>query len=424
MKVKRFFITILVILIGFFGTKFILDRLNFSRNYNINGSDVTFDDDAINKEKGQYLILLVGVDKNGDDESNKDFTRTDTIMLISADTKTGNMELLSIPRDSRIKIRDKFDKVNHAHAFGGIELTMQTLRQFLGLDIDYYVQIDYQALMNIVDALGGVDYNVPEGIVIDKGSVQIKPGPNHLNGNEVLWYLRTRSIYNSGDIGRVNTQQAFVKAMVDEIVNKSKNINLMTFITNYIKYVKTNLPMNAMFDLAGHINKFSSDKMTTHTVPGMATMIDGVSYWIPDYQKTWDIVDQYYSNFKLEKWTKEDSGYEEYEDYGQIEDESQYSGVRTNEDSGNEEYYEDPAQYNDNSYTEDSNETYNENWEQPEEDEYYYYYETIEVPVNTEQNSETTTDDTQTNTIENNESKDTEVKPQPQAQPQPAGDGN
>ena len=253
MKAKRFFITLLVILVGFFGSKFILDRLEASQKYNINGNENIINDDAINKEEGQYLILLVGVDKNGNDD-NTDFTRTDTIMLISADTKTGEMELLSIPRDSRVKIRDKFDKVNHAHAFGGIELTMQTLRQFLGLDIDYYVQVNYQALINIVDALGGVDYDVPEGINIHKGKVKIHPGPNHLDGNEVMWYLRTRNIYNNGDIGRVNTQQAFVKAMVDEMVKKSKDMNLMTFISNYIKYVKTNLPMSAMLDLSGHIN--------------------------------------------------------------------------------------------------------------------------------------------------------------------------
>ncbi len=333
MKAKRFFITILVILVGFFGSKFILDRLQASQKFNINGNENIINDDAINKEEGQYLILLVGVDKNGNDD-NTDFTRTDTIMLVSADTKTGNMELLSIPRDSRVKIRDKFDKVNHAHAFGGIELTMQTLRQFLGLDIDYYVQVNYQALINIVDALGGVDYDVPEGINIHKGKVKIQPGQNHLDGNEVMWYLRTRNIYNNGDIGRVNTQQAFVKAMVDEMVKKSKDMNLMTFISNYIKYVKTNLPMSAMLDLAGHINSFSSDKMSTHTVPGMEQTINGTSYWIPDYDKTWQIVDDSYSNFKLKNWEKKDSGYEEYKDFGQIEDQSQTSGITEKKDDG------------------------------------------------------------------------------------------
>lgn len=395
MKAKRFFITLLVILVGFFGSKFILDRFEASQRFNINGNENIINDDAINKEEGQYLILLVGVDKNGNDD-NTDFTRTDTIMLISADTKTGEMELLSIPRDSRVKIRDKFDKVNHAHAFGGIELTMQTLRQFLGLDIDYYVQVNYQALINIVDALGGVDYDVPEGINIHKGKVKINPGPNHLDGNEVMWYLRTRNIYNNGDIGRVNTQQAFVKAMVDEMVKKSKDMNLMTFISNYIKYVKTNLPMSAMLDLAGHINSFSSDKMSTHTVPGMEQTINGTSYWIPDYDKTWQIVDDSYGNFKLKNWKKEDSGYEEYKDYGQIENQSQTSGIIEKESDGQAEEapvpetqtipmqntnqnWQAPAQNNNESYQAPA-ENYNNDYV---DDGYYEEYEIIEYITTT-----------------------------------------
>ena len=325
-----------MILIAFFGSKFALDRLYAGqKDYNL-GYNETDNDNAIKTEEGEYLVLLVGVDKNSADDENTDFTRTDTIMLLSANSKTGEMKLLSIPRDSRIKIRDKFDKVNHAHAFGGIELTMQTLRNFLGLDIDYYVQINYQALINIVDALGGVDYDVPEGVYVDKGAVQIEPGENHLDGNEVMWLLRTRNIYNNGDIGRVNTQQQFVKSMVDEMVKKSKNINMMTFVTNYLRYVKTNLPMGAMMDLAGNINNFSSDKMDTMTVPGMEQTINGTSYWIPDYKKTWDIVDKNYGNFKLENWSKENSGYEEYEQIDQIDDQSGESGIEIKEEKQEE----------------------------------------------------------------------------------------
>ena len=388
MKAKRFFITILVILIGFFGTKFILDRLYASQKFNINGNEGILADDAINKEDGQYLILMVGVDKNGDDDDNTDFTRTDTIMLVSADTKTGEMELLSIPRDSRVKIRDKFDKVNHAHAFGGIELTMQTLRQFLGLDIDYYVQINYQALINIVDALGGVDYDVPEGIVIDKGKVQIKPGPNHLDGNEVMWYLRTRNIYNNGDIGRVNTQQAFVKAMVDEMVKKSKDMNLMTFISNYLRYVKTNLPMTAMFDLAGNINNFSSDKMSTHTVPGMEQTIYGTSYWIPDYEKTWQIVDENYANFKLENWKKEDSGYEEYKNYGQIEDQSKTSGIEPKKETEDQSTSQPQVPNTQTIPIQNENQNQNQNQNQSVESQPQYNQQTYQPPAENNSNNQ------------------------------------
>lgn len=328
MRIKKFLAVLLVFALSFVGVGYAFDYLDQKSNKEAYGKSNTFEDNAIKTSENEYLILLVGVDKNSAEVENEDFTRTDTIMLLKADTKDGTIDLLSIPRDSRVKVRNTFDKVNHAHAFGGIELTMQTLRNFLGLDIDYYVQINYQGLINIIDALGGVDYEVPEGVAIDRGSgIKIDEGMNHFDGELTMWYLRTRNIYNNGDIGRVNAQQDFVKAMVDQAVEKSKEINLMTFITNYIKYVKTNLPMTAIYDLATNIDKFSSDKVDTFIVPGMEQTIYGTSYYIPDYEKTWDIVREVFPSFILENWTKEDSGYKEYENFGQIIDQSGYNGL-------------------------------------------------------------------------------------------------
>lgn len=308
MKLKRFLAVFLVAVMAYFGSNAILNKLEANQAY---GDDFSFDDDAVNKNAHEHLILLVGVDKNFSDEENEDFTRTDTIMLLKANTETGKIELLSIPRDSRVKIRDEFDKVNHAHAFGGIQLSMQTLRNFLGLDIDYYIQVNYKAVENIIDALGGVDFNVPKGVNIDLGKIKIKEGPNHFDGEHALWYLRTRKIYLTGDLGRVNAQQGFMKAMVDEIVKKSEKINLMTFITNYFKYVKTNVPMGVLVDLTNNIKKFSSDKVTTLTVPGNEQTIDGISYYLPDVEKTWELVDTHFKNFKLKNWTREKSGFEQ-----------------------------------------------------------------------------------------------------------------
>ena len=265
MKIKRILAIVFVFALSFIGSKFALDFLNQRTDPTYAGSG--FEDNAVKKSDNEYLILMVGVDQAAGEENNEDFTRTDTIMLLKANTKDGTIKLLSVPRDSRVKIRTGFDKVNHAHAFGGIELTLQTLRNFLGLDIDYYVQINYKALINIVDAIGGVDYEVPEGVEIDKWNLHVRPGMNHFNGTETMWYLRTRHIYLNGDIGRVGAQQDFLKAMVDQAVQKSKQMNLMTVVSTYIKYVKTNLPMSIIADLLANIDSFSSDKVETFTVP-------------------------------------------------------------------------------------------------------------------------------------------------------------
>lgn len=327
MKLKRFLASVLILVLVFFGSNKVLDMLQDKKNIENYGVQ------AAEKNKGQLvdnelLVLLVGVDKNSNSDPG-DFTRTDTMMLCKANTETGEIDILSIPRDSRILVRDQFTKANHAHAYGGIELTLQSLRNFLGIDIDYYAEVDYEAVVKIVDALGGVDYEVPEGINVKRGTyIDIKPGKNHLSGEEVLWYLRTRNIYENGDLGRVGTQQAFMKAMVDEMVKKSSEINLSTFIQTYLSDVKTNVPVSIMANFASDIDSFSSSKVTTHLVPGVAQMIGGVSYYIPNYEKTWDIVDEVFAKYKLAGWSKEDSGYEEYFDFS-YDDENDEDSITT-----------------------------------------------------------------------------------------------
>ena len=307
MKIRRFFVVVFVFALSFVASKFAFDFLDQRANQAL-FADGTFEDQAVKTSKDEYLILMVGVDKAAGEENNEDFTRTDTIMLVKANTNDGTIKLMSIPRDSRVLVRNTYDKVNHAHAFGGIELTLQSLRNFLGLDIDYYVQVNYQALVEIVDAIGGVDYEVPEGVEIKKWTLDVKPGLNHFDGTDTMWYLRTRHIYDNGDIGRVEAQQDFVKAMVDQAVEKSNQMNLMTVISSYIKYVKTNLPMGAIVDLVKSIPNFSSDKVDTFIVPGEEATINRISYYIPDERETWDIVDDVFGDFKLKKWTEEDSG--------------------------------------------------------------------------------------------------------------------
>ncbi|MDD7305633.1 MAG: LCP family protein [Peptoniphilaceae bacterium] len=324
MRIKRFLASVLILLLVFFGSNKVLDMLQDKKNIENYGAY------AAEKNKNQIvdnelLILLVGVDKNPDSDPG-DFTRTDTIMLVKANTETGKVDMLSIPRDSRIKIRDEFTKANHAHAYGGIELTLQSLRNFLGIDIDYYAEVDYDAVVKIVDALGGVNYDVPEGINVKRGTyIDIKPGKNHLSGEEVLWYLRTRNIYINGDLGRVGTQQLFMKAMVDEIVKKSSKINLTTFIQTYLADVKTNVPLSIMINMATNIKKFSSANVKTYVVPGIPQMINETSYYIPNYEKTWQIVDKVFDKYKLKDWSKADSGYDEYFGYsydGQLSEDS------------------------------------------------------------------------------------------------------
>ena len=335
MKFKRLLITLLTVATVYFGSNLFLNRLENKKNITNYGKEAA-SENKYQKVDHEILVLMVGVDVNENNE-NPDFTRTDTIMLCKINAETGKVDLLSIPRDSRIKVRDEFTKANHAHAYGGIGLTLKSLRDFLGLDIDYYVEINYDALVDIVDGMGGLKYKVPKGISIDHGDVHIRPGINDMDGMDVLWYLRTRKIYDNGDLGRVNAQQEFLKAIVNELVKKSKEISMTSLIETYFKDVKTNLPFSTMVEFANSMSNFSSDKFKTYTVPGEASMIDGISYYIPDYEATWDIVNKVFPNYKLKGWKKEDSYYWEYEyynysykNYGSNED---YNKIKENKDN-------------------------------------------------------------------------------------------
>ena len=364
MKIRRFFALVFVFALSFVASKFAFDFLDQRSNAANHSNGGTFEDQAVKTSKDEYLILLVGVDKAAGEENNEDFTRTDTIMLMKANTKDGTIKLLSIPRDSRVLVRNTYDKVNHAHAFGGIELTLQSLRNFLGLDIDYYVQVNYQALVNIVDAIGGVDYEVPEGVNIKKWTLNIKPGMHHFNGTDTMWYLRTRHIYNNGDIGRVHAQQDFVKAMVDQAVKKSNEMNLMTVISSYIKYVKTNLPMSAIVNLVKSIPNFSSDKVETFIVPGNGAYINNISYYIPDERGTWDIVNDVFADFKLSKWKEEDSGLPE-SNHASINQEAPVNIFPKNNNINNQTY--EPNYNYENNYENTHENNYNNSSEYQEE---------------------------------------------------------
>ena len=399
MKLKRFLAVFLVAVFAYFGSTAVLNKLEAKEMRAINGD--SFDDDSANTNEHEHLILMVGVDENPDGE-NEDFTRTDTIMLIKANSETGKVDILSIPRDTRVKIRDTFDKVNHAHAFGGIDLTMQTLRNFLGLDIDYYVQVNFKAVENIIDALGGVDFDVPKGFNVKTDDVTIKEGKNHFNGKEALRYVRTRSVYNNGDIGRVEAQQGFMKAMVDEIVKKSENIDLTTFVTNYLKYVKTNVPMGTILDLTNNIKNFSSDKVKTHLVPGHEQTIYGTSYYLPDFDKTLDIVDKNFETFKLKNWTRDKAGFDSEIEEDTNEEDEYYEPVAPQEieytepsysnnyDYVEEEYVPDTSytpQRPDASYTPPASEEVEESPEEPSEVEKPSIPEEPNVPEESEEES-------------------------------------
>ena len=244
--------------------------------------------------KDKSTIMIMGVDTRDDDVG-----RSDTLMIAAVDPKRDQASLLSIPRDTRVKIAGHgWDKVNAAYAYGsaksgvlgGEKLAQRTVEDFLGVNIDHYVVIDTHAFQKIIDALGGIDIDVEKrmyyedpwdddgGLVID-----LKPGMQHMNGKTAVTYVRYRD--EEGDIGRIKRQQKFMKACMEKVTSPSIIPKLPTVIKEVMGSVKTDLSFRQLLEFAGTLKEAQKNGLKTDMVPGRPLYISGVSYWIPDVEK-------------------------------------------------------------------------------------------------------------------------------------------
>ncbi|WP_313758217.1 LCP family protein [Tissierella sp.] len=256
------------------------------------------------KVKDEILFLMMGVD--AEDVKKSKGTRTDTMMLFKVNFETGEINLLSIPRDTRVLVRGKKDKINHAHAYGGPELTMKTLRDFLNLDIDYYVKVDYRAVMEIVDAIGGVEIDVPQRMKYDDTTpgipplhINLKKGLQTLDGKKAHDFLRYRKGYAEGDIGRIKAQQMFMKELIKQTLKPKNIIKLPKFVETYYDYVETNIPFKVIAKGALSATKIDLENMTTNTIPGEGQRISGADYWIYYKEETKKVVEEMFGDYLL-----------------------------------------------------------------------------------------------------------------------------
>ena len=248
------------------------------------------------KQVGENLtILVVGVDSGnigsqGKESFRSGVGRTDTIMLFSINRNTRQISLLSVPRDSYVNIPGHgMDKVNHAHAFGGMGLSVTTLSKFLDIPINNYVKFSYDAFVKAVDTLGGVNVNVQENVTsfID-GEVKIPKGSYHMDGVLAFDYVHFRD----WDIPRISRQQDFVKALAAQHLGISAITKIPEVLKNISGDIETDLTPKEILDLGLEMRQMNTDTILAQTVPGKPETIRGVSYWVPDVQGTQEAIDE------------------------------------------------------------------------------------------------------------------------------------
>ena len=194
-----------------------------------------------------FTILLMGIDSTDEVLTKNAIANGDTLILITFNPKTLNATMLSIPRDSYVPIScwsgNPENKITHAAAYGN-DCMINTIQEYFDVDIDYYAKINFKGLVKLVDAVGGVEVDVPKELCTDNSNreveVCIQPGRQTLNGEEALVFARNRKQLAEGDFGRAKHQQEIIMALI----NKMKTINDVSKFMEILNTVSNSLDTN------------------------------------------------------------------------------------------------------------------------------------------------------------------------------------
>ncbi len=232
------------------------------------------------KEDNIFFFFLVGIDERPGESS-----RADTVILAVINTTNPELKLLSIPRDTRVTIPNRgTDKINHAQAFGGAKLLTETVSGFLDIEVDKYIQLNFNSFREVVDILDGIEYTVESRMYYPDENIDLKAGTQKLNGDKALQYVRYRSD-GRGDVGRVERQQKFMMEFIDQKLKLKNVLKVPELVGEINSSVRTNLSIAEMVSIGMTMKELESEKVTTEMVPGEPKYIGGVSYWIPTTQK-------------------------------------------------------------------------------------------------------------------------------------------
>ena len=267
--------------------------------------------DAFLKRDIKMNVAVFGVDKDG--------TRTDVIFVAHYDSAQKSVNLVSLPRDTRVSICDEVRanldaagrsynqvaKLNAVHSYSGKEMGAQNavlqIEDLLGIKIDHYVKIDLEGFRQVVDAVGGVDVDVPQDMYWDMRDtgdplINLKKGMQHLDGDKAEQLVRFRR-YADGDVGRIQVQQLFLKALAEKVLSTESIIkNLPDYIKIFYEYVETDITLTDALKYANYINKLDMSRISMETLPGVGQYVGNVSYFLHDAEATKEMVDRVFYN--------------------------------------------------------------------------------------------------------------------------------
>lgn len=252
-------------------------------------------------KEGFYNILVVGTDDDG--------TRTDTIMIARLDVKEHTVALLSIPRDTMIESQMKVPKINGAYAYvgkgeKGMDNLKSHLATLLGFEVDGYALVNLEAFVELVDLVGGVEFDVPMRMYYSDPAqdlyIDLEPGLQKLDGEKAMQLVRFRKGYATQDIQRTEVQQDFLEALAKKCL-KVTNLNKIGEMADiFMKHVTTDLTIGNIAYFGQELLKCDFENMYTYTLEGEGVYVDGVSYYAIYLENTLEVVNQYFNPYDTE----------------------------------------------------------------------------------------------------------------------------
>ena len=245
----------------------------------------------------QQNILLLGVDSNGVNTDPWKGTRSDTIILINVDPCKHSVNAISIPRDSKVYISGKYgvDKINSAHAYGGIDMAKRTIEDTLGVKINHYICIHDEGVREIINTLGGIPIYVEKRMRYDDFAanlhINLEKGHHILSGQQAVGYLRYRHD-GLGDIGRTHRQQWFLRGFLDRMKSPQSIAKIPQIVSTAKKYIKTDMSVYELSQLAALAKNLDDSDIQIAMLPGAPNSKSGASYWILDPDKVQDVVNR------------------------------------------------------------------------------------------------------------------------------------
>ncbi|MCQ2978346.1 MAG: LCP family protein [Clostridia bacterium] len=319
-KIKKFVTIVATLVTSFllisFGCIFAFIKLMVSEDeqkniYNLmtNSMNDAMDISIPSIGKSRITVLLAGVDEEG--------LRTDVLMLGTVNRKTNQVDLISIPRDTRITIPndivEKYNKVAKYKLAKGDKCkiteyntylaafednTMPDLTNYIAelleIQIDYYAKIDTKSFIEVIDAIGGVEYDVPTRMYYNPPDqdlyINLYPGVQTLTGKQAEALVRDRYDHPNGDFGRMETQQKFLKCCFEQIMDKVSLTNLPALAKTFLKYVDTNFKVSDIPTAISVATNIKVDNFSMHTIPVRSANIAGISYQLLEISETDELI--------------------------------------------------------------------------------------------------------------------------------------